>query len=350
MVRQINPGLARLWIKDTRQYGYENPVSQTPKSPSIQRALEYLELGVANNQIANLPKIVETTGIAVKELLERLSPILSSTGSFFPEMEQSEVERHFNEILRLFLIEVKDPAEALRKRSKARVFVSKLDRTGLVLLKGLAASGIGVVFTQDQGRVMSQDTLELGHPVASKGQTRILSARSLLSGSIKTQLHSRVSGVFDDTEVAILIATDVVVPTDYQLWLSRDIPHISVTFTESGVEISHLVFPGITPCLGCLELERLRTKPNWSLIAPQLAQLDRDLSDSSMMLFASGLVLNQVLNLVDLGIQDPVKTEITRLERKSGQIQLRSIEVESCGCISPLAGRGIPNEPSAGSS
>ena len=350
MVRQINPGLARLWIKDARQFGYASPVSHTPKSAAVAKALEYLEIGVANNQLDNLPKLVGTTDVAVRELLERHSPVISSTGSFLPELDNEAVERHFTEIMRLFLLGIKDPASAMRTRTKARVFLSKLDRTGVVLLRGLAASGIGIVFTQDQGRVLATDTLELGHPRASLGLTRIISAKNLVSGNTKTQLHSRVSGVFEDTEVAILISTDVVVPTDYQLWLSRDVPHISITFTESGVEISHLVFPGITPCLSCIEQQRLRQVPNWNLIAPQLSQIDRDLSESSMLLFASGLVLNQVLNVIDLGIQDPVSTDIISLDRKTGLITTHTLPARSCGCINPLADEETPNAPFVGSS
>lgn len=350
MVRQINPGLARLWIKDTRQYGYSAPIAFTPKSASSSKALEYLEIGVANNQLANLPRLVGSTNLAIKELLDRLSPVLNKTGSFLPEMTEEEVERHFAEIMRLFLIGVKDPTEAMRARAKAKVFVSKLDRTGVVLLRGLAAAGVGTVFTQDQGRVLPQDTLELGHPISSLGQTRILSAKNLITGVTKTQLHSRVSGVFDNTDAVILISTDVILPADYHLWLARDVPHLAITYNEFGVELSHLVFPGITPCLSCLELERMRTIPNWRLIAPQLAQIDRDLSDSAMLLFAAGLALNRVLNLIDLGIQNPVPTEITKLDRKLGRIEVQTLEINSCGCFSPLDGRETRSEPFADSS
>ncbi|MCF8529459.1 MAG: hypothetical protein K9G13_06110 [Aquiluna sp.] len=332
MVRQINPSLARLWINNTRHFGYPNPYAVTTETPASQLALEYLEAGLSNNQFAILPKLVGGTDQKIGDLVGRLSSILVTTSSFLPELEQAEVERRFSEILRLFAIGSTDPAEALRKRSAARVFVSKLDRTGMVLLEALSAAGIGLVFTQDSQRVGPSDTLNLGHPESSLGKTRISSAREVLGAGTKTQLHSRVSGVFDLTDVAIILGTDVVNPIEYQTWMARDVPHLAITFDESGVEISQLVIPGLTPCLSCLNLERLAADPNWSAIAPQLSLVDRDLSDSASLLFATGVALTSVLTQIDLGNWQEQANRIVRLDRKTGAVLTRQVGNPTCGC------------------
>lgn len=332
MVRQINPSLARLWIGDRRQYGYSNPVGIEPTTPATQRALEYLEAGISNNQLPNLGKIVGTTNIQIGDLLSRISSVLVQTTSFLPELSPEAVEQKFAEIMRLFLTGSLDPAESLKNRSASRVFVSALDRTGLVLLQALSAVGIGTIFTQDQQRVLARDTLNLGHPESSLGETRISSARAILGQKTKTQLHSRVSGVFNETAVSVIIGTDVINPADYQIWMSRDVPHIAITFDELGVQVSHLVIPGVTPCLSCVALEKLNSEPNWQFIAPQLNLLDRDLGDTAVLLFATGVVVNAVLNLIDFGHQAGSKPQETRFDRRTGSVLQREVLSPNCGC------------------
>ena len=332
MVRQINPSLARLWINNVRHFGYPNPVPVTADTPASQLALEYLEAGLSNSQFNNLPKLVGGTDHKIGDLVGRLSTILVQTSSFLPNLDSSDIERRFSEIMRLFAIGSSDPAEAIRNRNAARIFISKLDRTGMVLLEALSAAGIGLVFTQDSGKVGPGDTLNLGHPESSVGKTRISSAREVLGTGTKTQLHSRVSGVFDQTDVAIIIGTDVINPSDYQIWMARDVPHLAITFDELGVEISHLVVPGLTPCLSCLNLEKLAKEPNWSIIAPQLSLIDRDLSDSASLLFATGLSLTSVLNQLDLGNREEQVSDIIRLDRRTGSVMTRALGKPSCGC------------------
>lgn len=109
-------------------------------------------------------------------------------------------------------------------------------------------------------------------------------------------------------------------------------PHLALTFDESGVEVSHLVIPGFTPCLSCLNLERLAADPNWSIIAPQLSLVDRDLSDSASLLFATGIALTSVLNQIDLGNWKDQVSRIVRLDRKTGAVLIREAGNPTCGC------------------
>ena len=70
--------------------------------------------------------------------------------------------------------------------------------------------------------------------------------------------------------IAVLVAAHVIDPRRYVRWLSSDIPHLAVVYTDIGVEIGPLVEPGAGPCLNCLALERTDTDPAWPTMACQL--------------------------------------------------------------------------------
>lgn len=331
MVRQINPGLARLYLDGkTRQYGYKSPLVLQNLNPGAQRALDYLEQGIADQQLGLLAKMANANPMEVNDLITRLGGYLRKTGSMLPELEDAQVQSRFREILRLFASTELDPAMAMKNRKRSRVYLNSISSFGLTLARGLAASGVGTLITADQQRVSKIDLGSLGYPESCIGKPRATSARDLLKGEIEIQHHSRITSSFDRIDVAILNGTDVINPTLYQRWLSRDIPHLQVIFDEQGVEISHLVIPGITPCLGCLELTRLRGDSKWQSIASQLDYLERDLSDSASTLFGASIALTKALERID----DPLPMSpalATRLDRGAGVSQLE-VPTENCGC------------------
>jgi hypothetical protein len=149
-------------------------------------------------------------------------------------------------------------------------------------------------------------------------------------GEIEIQHHSRITASYDRVDVAILIGTDVLNPRIYQRWLSRDIPHLSVIFDEDGVEVSHLVIPGITPCLGCLEVSRLRKDISWRSVATQLDYLERDLADSASSLFGASIALTLTLERIDNPLPTS-STNSTRFDRNAGVTELQLTD-ENCGC------------------
>ncbi|MCP2030430.1 bacteriocin biosynthesis cyclodehydratase domain-containing protein [Okibacterium sp. HSC-33S16] len=70
--------------------------------------------------------------------------------------------------------------------------------------------------------------------------------------------------------LAILVANHVLEPSRYIRWLSRDIPHLAVVYTDTGVRIGPLVEPGVGPCLHCLARWTADRDPAWPAIASQL--------------------------------------------------------------------------------
>ena len=330
MAIQINPALARLWLEgNSRQYGVSVPLEIKNLSETQLRVLDYLERGVADNQARLIPKMAMATDTQVNSLIQRISPLLVKTSSF--GFDEIEIERRFAEIMRLFLLGSKDPAAALKKRATAKVFLNKFDRVGLIAIRALCASGIGTIFTTDHERVKVSDTLELGFPESAIGETRINSAKALLGNSASLQLHSRISETFELTDVALLFASDVMLPQGYQTWMARDVPHIGILFTESGAEVSPLILPGITACLACIEKYRLEHDENWLKIAPQLALMGRDLADSASALVAVGLAISRLVSHID----SPKKLQdfkTAKFVRAVSEVDFSIPKDLSCGC------------------
>lgn len=332
MVKQINPGLARLWLADnTKQYGSNGQLKLANLSESQLRVLDYLEAGISDNQLHLLSKMAVTDEATSRDLLDRLGPLVSRTSSFLPDFTEADVSQHFSEIMRLFLLASEDPAATLKARRHKKIFISALDRTGLTLVKAFAASAIGLVFTEDHQPVTTGDTLPLGYSESFLGSQRVKAARAIET-KIELQLHSRRSAAFDRADIAVLISTDVINPALYQTWMARDVPHISICYDESGVEISSLIIPGVTPCLSCIELGRIQNDKDRIAVATQLAQLDRNLADSSSVLFAAGITLTKTLNYLDR-IEITATAGATRLTR-DGEIIEQEPRWINCGCRS----------------
>lgn len=328
MATQINPRLARLWLADDiRQYGYKSPLRLTSLGEPELRILDYLEAGITASQMESLPAIAGAGEDVVGEVVAKLSPVLSESGRLPVGYSPAEVKTNFAELGRLF-----NPhaafADALGERQRARIFLETMDRTGLVLAKALSAASIGTLLTLDQLRVNEADCLPLGHPRSSLGLPRAKSAKQQLA-STEMQFHSRRSAAFDKVSIAILIADDIVDPSTYQPWMARDIPHLAICFDEEGVEISPLVLPGLTPCIGCFEKAKFESDADWRTIAPQLLALDRSNRDSAMMLFATGVVTNLIVNY--LGQQRFKSTKSLRLNH-GGSLESFEPETSHCGC------------------
>ncbi len=332
MVRQINPSLARIWhAENIRQYGYSKPALVAIDSEAQHRLVDILEQGVTNVQFDNLANLAKIQPTELNLILSRISPLIRQTSSFLPELDQRDVEIRFAEIMRLFLADFKDPAEVMKKRGLAKVFISSLSRTGLLAAKALYTAGVGTVITFDGTRVKHCDTNELGYSPMAVGLTRHEAAKQLLGKQRnELQLHTRLTSGLDRISAALLISHDVVDPSDYQVWMTRDVSHIAICFTESGASISQLVTPGITPCLACSEIQKMQDDPNWLATVTQLAQLDRDLADSVSMLAAVSVAVRRILKQIDLAeieICNPLD-----FESATGAIRMLELPTANCGC------------------
>ncbi len=329
MVRQINPALARLYSTElTRSYGVNPSRAITVDSPGQQRALEMLEEGLPDNQFGRLPELAATTQIEVAKLLNRLGDLVTHSTGLGTELSQKDVDQRFAELMRLFLVSGADPIALLRQRARCELFIEAMDKTGLALLRGMSNAGVRRFHTLDQQRISVSDTGALGYREEFLGSSRAQGAKQLIT-DIDVVQHSRVSATMDRISAALLIANDVVRPESYQLWLSRDIPHIAIVFTEKGVWVSHLVIPGVTPCLGCLEIAKAQADPSWIATATQLSLMKRDFADAASLFFAASTAIPVILSEID-GI--PTESRILELDRQTMTISMLKLPTTNCGC------------------
>ncbi|MFM1784464.1 MAG: hypothetical protein RLZZ579_741 [Actinomycetota bacterium] len=248
-----------------------------------------LEIGVPENQVRDLPTILKTSANDVEQMMQRLAPILISGGTAV-RFSQEEIEKKFAELMRMALTTSSNPEVLLTKRKEMNVFVSDFSRAGLVICQALAAVGVGTIFSDDAKHVSRSDTQLLGHPTSSLGLHRSVSVKQVVGPEARIEVHTRLTDpIYERTDFAILMASDVLSPERYQTFLSRDVPHISIVFNEKGVRVSPIIFPGATACLGCAEIEKISLDPSWISLALQLAQSPRNLSDTTSLLFAAAM-------------------------------------------------------------
>ena len=96
-------------------------------------------------------------------------------------------------------------------------------------------------------------------------------ARALASDAIHvTIVHDYVDLPDSRPDIAIVVAAHVVPPAFHGVWLRRDVPHLSIVFSETASVVGPVVEPGTGPCLLCLELHRRDADASWPAIATQL--------------------------------------------------------------------------------
>ena len=73
-----------------------------------------------------------------------------------------------------------------------------------------------------------------------------------------------------DADLAVLVGHYVLAPWHLSFWLRRDVPHMPVVFSDTGVRVGPVLTPGRGPCLYCLELAHGDEDPAWPALATQL--------------------------------------------------------------------------------
>lgn len=111
-----------------------------------------------------------------------------------------------------------------------------------------------------------------GHvAVCGTGPTADRIATLFGSESIRVSLVSdeRAAATLD-VDLAVLVGHFVLAPWHLSFWLRRDVPHLPVVFSDTGVRVGPVLQPGRGPCLYCVELTRADEDPAWPALATQL--------------------------------------------------------------------------------
>jgi bacteriocin biosynthesis cyclodehydratase domain-containing protein len=151
-------------------------------------------------------------------------------------------------------------------------------------------------------------------------------------------------------DLAVLVSTHVVDPRRYVRWLSLDIPHLAVVYTDIGVQIGPLVEPGAGPCLHCLARERTDADAAWPVMASQLLGQPSLAEQEPLISEVSARVARIVTARLENGSNDLVSASL-RIDgfRVSGNLIAHRPHPE-CGCrslsgnaIVPAAAESVPS-------
>lgn len=330
MAIRIKPQLEKSWSNpDTRRYGVDQPLEISGLSTSEQSLLQALEIGFGNNQLDAVAKLCGVEIDSAKDLVQRLKPVLSGISrSPSPTIDRA--------------LRVLQPNDSvIQKRLLATVFIPKLDQLGRLIVLGLAESGIGRVICNDNSLIKQSDCGETGYPRSAIGIQRLTQLRTALPAGFRLGLDTRLR--FADYSVvdAALVVSDLVVPPDsYQRWLSLEIPHLSVCFSDYSLRVSAMIYPGKTPCLSCRSLQANSTDAQFSTVAPQLTQSKNNYRDFSSNLMAAAIATERLLATIDGQKHTGFDFKI---DHRNLDVEQRLAGWTSCGCqIAPLETETVP--------
>lgn len=96
-------------------------------------------------------------------------------------------------------------------------------------------------------------------------------ARVLAGSGVRVVVADSADDLVDRSpDLAVLVGHFVLAPAMHSMWLRRDIPHIPVVASDTGVVIGPIIEPGDGPCLLCIELHRRDADAAWPAVATQL--------------------------------------------------------------------------------
>lgn len=142
-------------------------------------------------------------------------------------------------------------------------------------------------------------------------------------------------------DLAVVVGQFVLAPATHAVWLRRDIVHLPVVASETGVTIGPIIEPGEGPCLLCLELYRRDADPAWPAVAAQLLGRSAGSDCALVMAEASAALARVVLARLNNG---PGFAHSLRIDATTGARTSREWHPHpDCGC------RGIAHLAAIGS-
>ena len=307
MFHRINKAQPAIWRDpNTIQIGLDkNNVVIEELTLAQQQIIAALYSGVVEGQQEVLDETYKTAIGTTNQLITKLSSVMEApetVSNAFGAWQQIA----FAELARAALDYEVNPEMILAERWHRVVHIDQLDKSGVLIAKGLLASGVGKVVTHDEGRILNTDLGELGFSKELLGQSRFEAVSlELQKLSLPQSKNPRFVNLnykpSKDLKISFAVTTGHLAtrPTTYIRWLNRDVPHINITFDLYEAQISPIVIPGKTPCLNCLAEYKVDQDPAWPALASQLIDLPRTRDDSSSLLGSAGLTLRSILRHLD---------------------------------------------------
>ena len=348
MFHRINKAQPAIWRDpNTIQIGLDkNKVVIEDLTLAQQQIIDALYSGVVDGQQEVLDETFNTAAGTTNQLIAKLGSLMESedtVSNSYGDWQQIA----FAELARAALDYEVNPEMVLAERWHRVVHIDQLDKSGVLIAKGLLASGVGKVVTHDDGRILNLDLGELGFPKESLGQSRFEVVRQDLQRLSLPQTKSQRLVNLNikpskDLKISFAVTSGHLAtrPSTYIRWLNRDVPHLNINFDLYETQISPIVIPGETPCLNCLAEYKVDEDAAWPAIASQLIDLPRTRDDSSALLSSAGLALRSILRHLDESAGFSVSTEHKneykagyRIDYASGNVYRTQYDFHSlCNC------------------
>jgi bacteriocin biosynthesis cyclodehydratase domain-containing protein len=174
---------------------------------------------------------------------------------------------------------------------------------------------------------------------------------SLAQSGVLVRVAADAADVADTgPDLAILVHHFVIPPGLHGLWLRRDIPHIPVVFSETGVVVGPIIEPGTGPCLLCIELHRRDADEAWPAIATQLLGRRGNPESALLVLEASATVCRLALERLAADRLTGSAATSIRIDADSGAREVTKWATHpECGCLGiPTSDRRETGWPAAG--
>lgn len=175
----------------------------------------------------------------------------------------------------------------------------------------------------------------LGDSPLAHGVARLLDELGLRTGDLESP------------DLVVLVADRVIPPSDHRGWLQRDIPHLPVVASDAAITVGHVVEPGATACLHCIDLHRRDADPAWPAIAAQLTMLAPPAGDPLRTASAAVHTARIVARRLRHG---PAASRELRIAGDGGEVTERDVLPHpECRCATPQendwAPAGVPAAP-----
>jgi len=305
VLHRINKAQPATWVNpNTIQIGLgENQIRIEDLDTAQQQVIASLYSGIVEGQQDAVDAVLRARAGLTQSLIDLLQPLIETHHA---PTNQSWDNLAFAELARTALDYQVNGEMVLAERWQRNVHLDQLDKTGLLLAKGLLAAGVGKIITHDDGQVLNTDLGELGYPQEFLGSARKEAATLVLASlasSNKTKerlvIIDPIKAIDYKMSFAITVGHLALSPRTYSRWLTRDVNHLAIRFGLNDAEVSPIVIPGITPCLNCFQEYLVDQDESWPVIASQLLDLPRMRDDSAALLTTTGLSVRSVLRNLD---------------------------------------------------
>jgi bacteriocin biosynthesis cyclodehydratase domain-containing protein len=223
------------------------------------------------------------------------------------------------------------------------------------LVGGVTRPGLDLIAeTAHAGKSELSELLSLLQPVLGTAPPRASGAVAVIGTTVTasrirsaaTSLGLTVVPPDASAELGVLVSHYVVEPELFGYWLSRDIPHLPIVFSDTGVHLGPIVEPGSGPCLYCLVRHRTDSDPAWPAIASQL--WGRTSPVESALVTAEVASLAMRLTLARLAGEPAAVATSLFLDAATGEVSRREwAQHPECGCAALPENDSAPVQPNA---